>query len=171
MLDFGQRGAAEAKVLAIAVGPQLGIGLWLHVVPKATGLLPGTIRSSMTLETLLPEHAAPGWVAAIIGLLYAEFLVAMTTILDQMTGDLVRLDAIGCLMASPCVQLDAFSVGDAITFVFSMLGNVMLLTAVLEAIAAHTASSAAPTEARSIGASACMRSSQNTYSESVHDHL
>ncbi|MFO1051117.1 MAG: hypothetical protein U1F36_02740 [Planctomycetota bacterium] len=175
MLELGHLGAAEAKALAVAVGLQLGIGLFLHVAPKAIALFPGTIRSSMTLKTLLPEHAAPGWVAAIIGPLYAVFLVAMITILNQMTGDFVLLGAIGCLMASPCVllyrgrdllrshtpeeattlvkgvrrtsglfsiagialfawwiiQLDAFSVGDAITFVFSMLGNVMLLTVVV----------------------------------------
>ena len=66
-----------------------------------------TATAAADPQTLLPEHAAPGWVAAIVGPLYAVFLVVMITILNQMTGNLVLVAGIVCLMIAPLVLVRA----------------------------------------------------------------
>jgi hypothetical protein len=103
LLDFGHLPPEQRKLVSLALGLHLGISLFLQIAPKAIALFPCTIRSAMTLKTLLPEHAAPGWVAAIVGPLYAVFLVAMITILNQMSGNFVLVGGIACLMISPLV--------------------------------------------------------------------
>ena len=174
MLELEHLDAKTKAEVTGMLGLQLGMGLFLLIAPKAIALFPGAIRSSMSLKTLLPEHAAPGWVAAIVGPLYAVFLVVAITILNQLTGDFVLVGGIVCLMASPLVvvwrakamlrshtpmeaatlvretrrlsgtfsllgialfatwilRLDAFSVADAIEFLFAMIGNLVLITVV-----------------------------------------
>jgi hypothetical protein len=97
----GGGGDAAARAAQVALGLQLGIGLFLHIAPNAIALFVGASRSAMTLKTLLPEHPAPGWMAAIVGPLYAVFLVAMIAILNQVTGNLLLVAGVVCLMISP----------------------------------------------------------------------
>ena len=55
------------------------LALGLHSVavlaPKIFGLFPGIIRCSLSLKTLLPESAVPGWLCMLAAPVYALFLV------------------------------------------------------------------------------------------------
>lgn len=55
------------------------VALGLHSVavlaPKIFGLFPGIIRCSLSLKTLLPESAVPGWLCVLAAPVYALFLV------------------------------------------------------------------------------------------------
>ncbi len=105
MMDFHRvdehaRGAAQMFVGAIT-----GLQFMMFIAPKFFSLFPGIIRSSMTLKTLLPESAAPGWATAIVAPLYVMFLFLLVAIVNQIGGNILLLGGILCLMCSPLVYL------------------------------------------------------------------
>jgi hypothetical protein len=105
MLDFGHLSEQEQKAISVLLGLQLGLGMFMTLGPRAIALFPGIIRSSMTLKTLLPESAAPGWAAAILAPLYSLFLLVLVSMINQMSGNFFLLAGLACLMVGPMVYL------------------------------------------------------------------
>jgi len=85
------------------VGGNFAVMAFIVIAPKAIALFPGIIRSSMSLKTLVPESAAPGWIAAIMAPFYAVFLVLIVSVINQVHGDLLLVSGLACYMIGPLV--------------------------------------------------------------------
>ena len=64
--DFGA-GAEAVKKAKDMVALLIASSLVSTIAPKLIALFPGIIRSAMTLKTLLPEAATPGWLVVVFG--------------------------------------------------------------------------------------------------------
>jgi hypothetical protein len=105
LLDLDHIPSEQRATVTSIVGVLFGLGFFVTIAPKALSLFPGIIRSSMTLKTLLPESAVPGWASVLVAPLYAIFLLVVLTLLIQSGGSLLLLAGILCLMAAPAVYL------------------------------------------------------------------
>ncbi len=86
-------------------GVVFALGFFMVVGPKAISLFPGIMRSSMTLKTMLPEAATPGWATVLAAPLYALFFIVIASTIIQMQGSLALILGIICFMAAPIVYL------------------------------------------------------------------
>lgn len=65
---------------AAIFGGMMSFGVFLSFAPKVVGLFPGMLRACLTLKTLLPESAIPGWMAVLVSPIYSLFfLIALMT--------------------------------------------------------------------------------------------
>lgn len=85
------------------IGPLFAMQVFIMIGPKAIALFPGVIRSSMSLKTLLPESATPGWVMSIMGPMYALFLVVIMSTVNQVYGDALLIGGILAFMAGSLI--------------------------------------------------------------------
>lgn len=85
------------------VGPLFALQVFMMIGPKAIALFPGIIRSSMSLKTLLPESATPGWVMSIMGPMYALFLVVIMSTVNQVYGDILLIGGIMAFMVGSMI--------------------------------------------------------------------
>gem|GEM_PF-2341261 len=105
-VNTGLMGGAEAKVqLRQGLSVAFALTFFMLVGPKAISLFAGVIRSSITLKTLIPESATPGWAAVLIAPLYSLFLVVITSTVIQAQGNIWLLLGLICLMSAPLVYL------------------------------------------------------------------
>ena len=105
MMDFSHLNEAARQQLTGYFGMIFGLSVFLTVGPKAIALFPAIIRGSMTLKTLLPESATPGWAAAVLAPFYAIFLLLVVGMINQISGNFFLLAGVGCLMVAPLVYL------------------------------------------------------------------
>jgi len=89
----------------MGMGTVFALGAFITIAPKAIALFPGIIRSSMSLKTLIPESATPGWIAAIMAPFYAIFLVLIVSVINQIHGDLLLVGGLVCFMIGPLVYV------------------------------------------------------------------
>lgn len=54
---------------------QLGVSSIVTLAPKIFGLFPGILRCSLSIKTLLPESAVPGWLSVVIVPIYFLFML------------------------------------------------------------------------------------------------
>ncbi|MFP4353812.1 MAG: hypothetical protein ACLFUJ_01720 [Phycisphaerae bacterium] len=73
------------------------------VGPRWLALMPGIIRSSMTLKTLLPEARGPGWTAVLLAPLFSMLLLILLAVINQLQGSALLILGMICLMLSPLV--------------------------------------------------------------------
>jgi hypothetical protein len=106
MMDFSHvpdRNMREQQ--RTAMGTMFALAVFMTIAPKAIALFPGIIRSSISLKTLVPESASPGWVAAIMAPLYAVFLLTLVSVINQSQGDFFLICGVICYMIGPMVYL------------------------------------------------------------------
>ncbi|MBK8100240.1 MAG: hypothetical protein IPK26_24315 [Planctomycetes bacterium] len=106
-MDFTalERQGGNGQALKTMFGNMLGVSILLTLGPKLLSLLPGVMRSSLTMKTLLPEASAPGWLTVVFAPLYAGFLALTVCVLSQIGGDFWLLGGFAALVAAPCVYL------------------------------------------------------------------
>lgn len=105
MLDWSKVDAAFRAEARAAIGTVMGLAFMVLLAPKAISLFAGGIRSAITLKTLLPESAAPGWAASLIAPLYALFLVVMLSFVIQLQGNVWLLLGMIFLTLAPLTYL------------------------------------------------------------------
>lgn len=98
-------GDAARAQLRSALSVAFALSFFMLVGPKAISLFAGIIRSSLTLKTLLPESATPGWAAVLVAPLCSLFLVVITSTVIQAQGNIWLLLGLIFLMTSPLVYL------------------------------------------------------------------
>ncbi|MEM8882905.1 MAG: hypothetical protein AAGD14_02445 [Planctomycetota bacterium] len=104
-MDFSHLGANETSMVTMLLGSTLGGKIFLLVAPRALTLFPASIRSSMTLKTMIPESPLPGWVTALFAPTYPGFLILGVALVNQMQGDYKLLLGLICLVIAPLVYL------------------------------------------------------------------
>lgn len=106
MMDFSHVPDPTARAQQrTAMGTMFALGVFMTIAPKAIALFPGIIRSSISLKTLVPESASPGWAAAIMAPLYAIFLLTLVSVINQAQGDIFLVVGVICYMVGPMVYL------------------------------------------------------------------
>ncbi|MCC5786239.1 MAG: hypothetical protein JJU33_06020 [Phycisphaerales bacterium] len=107
MMDFEQISAdlQEQEQMRMLLGASFALGVFMTIAPKAIALFPGIIRSCISLKTLVPESATPGWIAALMAPLYAIFLLTLVSVMNQMQGDMLLIGGVLCLMAGPMIYV------------------------------------------------------------------
>lgn len=112
-LDFShldqQGGFGQAVQNSAMVKQQVSLAiasvLMLTIAPKLIALFPGIVRSSLALKTLLPEAAAPGWLAVVFAPFLAGFLLLVLCFLGQAQGSWLLLAGIAALCCAPIVYV------------------------------------------------------------------
>jgi hypothetical protein len=100
MMDFTHLPAAEAAQASMLLGGTVGVSFFLALVPKVISLLPGVMRSAMTVKTMLPEATSPGWIVAIMAPLYGLILLVVLATVNQVQFDVQFLFGMGFLIAA-----------------------------------------------------------------------
>jgi hypothetical protein len=100
---FGQAGTGAAIKQQFAI--MLAAVLMATVAPKLIALFPGIMRASLTLKTLLPEAAVPGWLTVVFAPFLAGFLLLVLCFLSQVQGSWWLIIAILCLVVGPCIYV------------------------------------------------------------------
>ncbi|MFN3243276.1 MAG: hypothetical protein ACE37K_17375 [Planctomycetota bacterium] len=95
------QGAAAQQQVSVAIGAMLLV----TVAPKLLALFPGIMRSSLTLKTLLPQAAAPGWLTVVFAPFLAGFLLLVLSFLSQVQGSWALILGVMCLVAGPCLYV------------------------------------------------------------------
>ena len=106
LMDFSH--VADERMRAqqrTAMGTMFALAVFMTIAPKAIALFPGIIRSSISLKTLVPESATPGWAAAVMAPLYAIFLLTLVSVINQAQGDFFLILGVICYMIGPMVYL------------------------------------------------------------------
>lgn len=107
MMDFDQisEDLQEQEQMRMLLGASFALGVFMTIAPKAIALFPGIIRSCISLKTLVPESATPGWIAALMAPLYAIFLLTLVSVMNQMQGDMLLIGGVLCFMAGPLIYV------------------------------------------------------------------
>ncbi len=105
-VNVGFMGGIDAKLqLRRALSVAFALGFFMLVGPKAISLFAGVIRASLTLKTLLPESATPGWAAVLIAPLCSLFLIVVTSTVIQAQGNLWLLLGLIFLATAPLMYV------------------------------------------------------------------
>jgi hypothetical protein len=106
-MDFKHLDALGGNAMQVKQGFAVLFGsvAMLTLAPKLLSLFPGVIRASLTLKTLLPEAAAPGWVAVIFAPLFLGFLLLVLCLLSQLQGNFTLILAFVALALGPVIYL------------------------------------------------------------------
>ncbi len=86
LLDLSHLTSQDAKGLEVILGLIMGMEVVMLLGPKLLAILPGILRASLTLKTLLPETTLPGWMAASVAPFFVMLLVLVTAPLNQWHG-------------------------------------------------------------------------------------
>lgn len=105
LMDFGHIPAESRDMQRQMLGMVFALSVFMTIAPKAIALFPGIIRSAISLKTLVPESAAPGWVAALMAPLYAIFLLTLVSVINQARGDIFLVGGVLCYMVGPLIYL------------------------------------------------------------------
>ena len=92
-----------ASLVKKAMGMLFALMTALALGPRIFALLPGMIRSSLTLKTLLPESSATGWLTAIFAPLWAAFLLLALVVTNQFQVSLKLVFGLMFLLMAPLV--------------------------------------------------------------------
>jgi hypothetical protein len=83
-LDFGDQLAPdEEAALSALMGTIATFTAFIYLVPAAFAILPGLIRASLTLKTLFPQSAGPGWLLVIAVPIYCAWRLAFALAVNQ----------------------------------------------------------------------------------------
>ena len=110
-LDFshldrnGWAAAGQSRVVQQQVSVAIGAMLMFTVAPKLIALFPGIIRSALTLKTLLPQAAAPGWLAVVFAPFLVGFLLLVLSFLSQVQGSWLLIGGVVCLAIGPAIYI------------------------------------------------------------------
>ena len=106
-LDFShlEQEMGISKQIKQGVALAIAAQLTATITPKLIALFPGIIRSSMALKTLLPEAAAPGWLAVVFAPFLAGFLLLLLSFIGQVQGSYVLLAGVVALVCGPVIYL------------------------------------------------------------------
>lgn len=102
--DFGA-GAEAVKKAKDMVALLIASSLVSTIAPKLIALFPGIIRSAMTLKTLLPEAATPGWLVVVFGPFLVGFLLLVVSFMSQVQGSWLLLGATAALVFGPVLYI------------------------------------------------------------------
>lgn len=102
---WGQQLAMRGEAVKQQVSVAIGATLMLTVAPKLLALFPGIMRSSLSLKTLLPQAAAPGWLTVLFAPFLVGFLLLVLCFLSQVQGSWTLIAAVLCLVAGPCIYV------------------------------------------------------------------
>jgi len=107
MMDFDEINPqlGDAEQLKTLMGATFAIGVFMTIAPKAIALFPGIIRSCISLKTLVPESATPGWIAAAMAPLYAIFLLTLVSVMNQVQGDILLVGGVICYIVAPLIYV------------------------------------------------------------------
>lgn len=105
MMDFSHLGATEQAQATAMLGGMMAFAFFLTLAPKVISLLPGIIRSAMTVKTMLPESPAPGWLVSIIAPIYGLILLVVLATVNQFQFDLQLVLGMGLLIAGAGLYL------------------------------------------------------------------
>lgn len=105
LLDFSHMTQEQAKGLGLLLGLMMGMQMIMLLGPKLLAILPGILRSSLTLKTLLPETSLPGWMAACVAPFYVMLLVLVTAPLNQWHGGPLLLFGLVALILGGLIYL------------------------------------------------------------------
>lgn len=102
-LDGNQWGQAvqNSKLVKQQVALAIAAVLMTTIAPKLIALFPGIMRSSLALKTLLPEAAAPGWLAVVFAPFLVGFLLLVVSFLSQVQGSWLLLAGVVALAFGP----------------------------------------------------------------------
>ncbi|MFK7738752.1 MAG: hypothetical protein AB8H80_00410 [Planctomycetota bacterium] len=102
---FGRGGGGQGAMLKQQVSVAIGAMLMVTVAPKLIALFPGIMRSSLALKTLLPQAAAPGWLAVVFAPFLVGFLLLVLSFLSQVEGSWILIAAVTCLAIGPGIYV------------------------------------------------------------------
>lgn len=102
---FGTQLAGRGEAMKQQVSLLIGATLMLTVAPKLLALFPGIMRSSLSLKTLLPQAAAPGWLTVVFAPFLVGFLLLVLCFLSQVQGSWTLIAGVTCLVAGPCIYV------------------------------------------------------------------
>lgn len=106
LMEFGHiDDPTVRKTVTRTLGVAIGLSVFVGLGAKVIAIFPGVIRSSMSLKTLLPESATPGWIVAMIAPLYALVLLLMLLTANQIGGSVFLLLGAICLTIAPAVYI------------------------------------------------------------------
>lgn len=106
--DHVQGGLKMRENVEQIVGVSMAVIMMQYVLPRAIALFSGVIRSSMSVKTLIPESALPGWTAIILGPLYSVFLLLVLGFVNQVYPDVKLLFGVLFLCIAPLMFLLRF---------------------------------------------------------------
>ncbi len=95
----------EPELSRVIWGFVFALSTLLTIVPKAIAIFPGIIRSCITVKTLLPESAAPGWIAVIMAPLYAVLLLALVGVMNQFQSSVLLFGGVICYIVGSLIYL------------------------------------------------------------------
>lgn len=104
-IDHNGFAAGRGQLVKQQVSVALGAALMGTIAPKLVALFPGIMRSSLTLKTLLPQAAAPGWLTVVFAPFLIGFLLLILSFLSQVQGSWVLILAVILLAAGPCIYV------------------------------------------------------------------
>jgi hypothetical protein len=86
---------------------KLGIAAFvlLKIGPRWLALMPGIIRSSMTLKTLMPEARGPGWTVVLLAPLFSVLLLVILAVVNQLEGNALLILGVIFMMVAPLVYV------------------------------------------------------------------
>lgn len=105
ILDFSHLDAEWAGIWEGVIATIGMMYLLLLVAPRVVAIFPGIIRGAMSMKTLLPESALPGYVAIMCAPIYGVFLVVVFSAINQYHGDLKLLTGLASLIAGATVYV------------------------------------------------------------------
>ncbi|MCA8951456.1 MAG: hypothetical protein KDE27_18255 [Planctomycetes bacterium] len=98
-------GLGQAAQIKAMLGLVLASAFAAMLIPKLFSVFPGILRSAMTLKTLLPESAIPGWAVIAFAPIYAVFLMILLSVINQMQASTVLTLGVGALVAAPVLYV------------------------------------------------------------------
>jgi len=93
---------AQQKVFSGIVGAVI----WLvTLLPALLAILPGILRASVRIKSLLPESIVPGWLIVMTAPFFSLLLLVAFAIVNQVAGNLLLIIGMLLIMAAPAVFL------------------------------------------------------------------
>lgn len=108
VLDFthlDQNLQGGGKAVKVMFGIAFAGQTLITIAPKLLAMFPGIMRAALTIKTLLPEAATPGWLTVVFAPLYAGFMLLPMVVLSQLEGNLMLVLAFALLAAAPASYL------------------------------------------------------------------
>lgn len=111
LVPFGHYIVIEETDPQIIQGQRLGAGIagamfWLvWLLPALLAIMPGILRASVRIKSLLPESIVPGWIIVMTAPFFTLVLLLVFVVVNQIAGNLLLVCGVLLLMASPVVFL------------------------------------------------------------------
>jgi hypothetical protein len=111
LIPFGNFIVINETDPEIIRGQKFGAGIagafvWLlWLLPATLAIMPGILRASVRIKSLLPESIVPGWIIVMTAPFFTLVLLLVFVVVNQIAGNLLLILGVLMIMASPVVFL------------------------------------------------------------------